>query len=323
MSLPSTSLSTPALTAAVAAARDYLRSALAEGTGDVYRRAWQAFEFWCRQQDLDARPAEEGTVVAYLAAEAERGIKPSSLAVRRAAIAKAHKTAGLADPTAGELVTAVLKGIRREAGSMPTRKTALVAVASAQKGSDLHRVLEAIPEDLAGLRDRALILIGFAAALRRSELTALTVDNLETTPNGLLLHIRRSKTDQEGRGQVVAIPPGRRHCPLSALQRWLKTADIREGPVFRAIRKDSTLAPRPLEPGSIARIVKRRVAAMGLDPARFSGHSLRSGFLTSAAEQGASIWKMAEVSRHKSLSVLQGYVQRRDLFQDHAAGEFL
>jgi integrase len=141
-------------------------------------------------------------------------------------------------------------------------------------------------------------------------------------PDGLRIVIRRSKTDQTGEGQEVAIPRGYRLRPVEAVQSWLAAAEISAGPVFRAVARGGKVSTEPLADDSASRIVKRYAARVGLEAASFAGHSLRSGFLTSAAEAGASIWKLAEVSRHKSLDMLRGYV-RVDLFKEHAGAAFL
>ena len=174
-----------------------------------------------------------------------------------------------------------------------------------------------------GRRDRALLALGFAGAFRRSELCALQVDDLVEVPDGLRVLIRRSKTDQTGEGQEVAIPRGYKLRPVEAVQTWLAAAEISSGPVFRAVALGGKVSDRVLADDSASRIVKRYARWVGLEASTFSGHSLRSGFLTSAAESGASIWKLAEVSRHRSLGTLRGYVRRVDLFKEHAGAAFL
>jgi integrase len=185
-------------------------------------------------------------------------------------------------------------------------------------------MLEHVPADtLIGKRDRALLLLGFAGAFRRSELVALTVADLIEAEGGFRVLIRRSKTDQEGQGQEIAIPAGGKLRPVEAIKTWLAAARIATGPVFRPVAKGGRVLPQPLTDRSVANIVKAYAAEAGLDPDLFSGHSLRAGFLTSAAEAGASLLKMAEVSRHASLDTLRGYVRRADLFRDHAGAAFL
>ena len=196
-------------------------------------------------------------------------------------------------------------------------------VASAPGLSWMKIQLALCPATLAGHRDRALLALGFAGALRRSELVALEVADLTEVPDGLRVRIRRSKTDQEGEGAEIAIPRGYRLRPVEAVQAWLAAAEISTGPVFRPVLKGGRVQGVPLTPHSAAQIVKAYARRAGLDAQGFAGHSLRSGFLTSAAEAGASVFKMTEVSRHKSVDVLRGYVRRADLFREHAGSAFL
>ena len=178
-------------------------------------------------------------------------------------------------------------------------------------------------DSLAALRDRALIAFGMALAARRSELVALDVADLLWEPQGARVTIRRSKTDQEAFGDVVAVPEGRRLTPLTHLRAWLAAAAISEGPIFRPLWKGNRVRDARLSDHAVARIVQARAAAAGLDPARYAGHSLRAGFITSAARAGADVWKIQQVSRHKSLQVLSGYVRDARLFDDHAGEPFL
>jgi site-specific recombinase XerD len=179
------------------------------------------------------------------------------------------------------------------------------------------------PDRLSGLRDRALLLLGFAGAFRRSELVALDVSDITEAKTGLLVTIRRSKTDQEGEGVTIAIARGDIACPAKALREWLDAAGIATGPIFRPINKAGTVAAERLTDRSVANIVKAYAERAGFDAATFSGHSLRSGFLTSAAAKGASIFKMMDVSRHKSVDTLRGYVRDAELFKDHAGAGLL
>ena len=167
-------------------------------------------------------------------------------------------------------------------------------------------------------RDRALLLLGFAGALRRSELVALQVEDLAVLPQGLKVTIRRSKTDQEGAGQVIAIMRGEVHCPVAAVQDWLQAAAITTGPVLRRVRKGGCVGDEGLSDRSVANLVKDYAERAGFKAEDFSGHSLRAGFLTSAAEAGAGVLKLVEVSRHRSLDTVRGYVRSAELFNDHA-----
>jgi site-specific recombinase XerD len=172
-------------------------------------------------------------------------------------------------------------------------------------------------DNVKGFRDRALLLVGFAGAFRRSELVALNIEDLEETDLGFKVTIRHSKTDQEGRGQTIAIVKGSVACPVAALKAWLAAAAITTGAVFRSVKKGGKVANR-LSAQSVADIVKTYAERVGLDPALFAGHSMRAGFLTSAAKRGASIFKMMDQSRHKSVETLRGYVRDAEIFKDHA-----
>jgi integrase len=171
--------------------------------------------------------------------------------------------------------------------------------------------------------ETVLSLTTNAGAFRRSELVALDVADITEAKTGLLVTIRRSKTDQEGEGVTIAIARGDIACPAQALREWLDAAGIETGPIFRPINKGGTVAQERLTDRSVANIVKAYAGRAGFDASTFSGHSLRSGFLTSAAAKGASIFKMMDVSRHKSVDTLRGYVRDAELFKDHAGAGLL
>jgi site-specific recombinase XerD len=295
----------------VATAAEYVRAEKAEATRRAYRSDFELFRSWCSARSVSVLPASPESVAAFLAHEAERQVRPSTIGRRVAAIRYAHKLAGLPVPTDDERVRATVRGIRRSLGAAPSKKMPATA----------ERVIGMAPlagTRLSAVRDRALLLIGFAGAFRRSELVALNVDDIEETPEGLRVTIRRSKTDQEGHGQVIAIPRGVIACPVTALKAWLEAAAITEGAVFRPIAKGGRIRPTRLTDRSVTAIVKVHARRAGLDPKLFAGHSLRSGFLTSAAAHGASIFKMADQSRHKSMDTLRGYVRDAEIFKDHA-----
>ena len=177
--------------------------------------------------------------------------------------------------------------------------------------------------DPKALRDRALALLGFAGAFRRSELVALDVSDLQETEAGLIVTIRRSKTDQEGQGRTVAIVRGSIACPVQAVRNWLDASGIDDGPLFRPVAKGGKIMNGRLSDKQVSRTIKAFASRLGLDDAAFGGHSLRSGFLTSAAARGASIFKMADQSGHKSMDTLRGYVRNAEIFQDHAGAGLL
>jgi integrase len=265
------------------------------------------------EQPLPAGPA---TVARYIARLADGGRKTATIQRRLAAIRAVHKAAGHEPPTNFEGVKAVMRGIRRRLGSRPVRK----APATSEV---LHTVLARLPETLAGLRNRAILLIGFAAALRRSELAALHVHHIERRARGIVLHIERSKTDQEGLGHQIPVPSGRELRPVAALDAWLAAAAIAEGPVFREVDRHGKVGLTPLSDGSIARIVKRAAASAGLDPTTFSGHSMRAGFVTSALDRGQDLLGIMKITRQVKVDTVKVYDRRESGFDDHAGGEFL
>jgi site-specific recombinase XerD len=299
----------------LAAAITLAKAEKAASTRKAYATDFRLFREWCEARGVFALPAAPETVAAYLAAYAGTS-KASTLGRRVAAIRYAHKLAGLNLPTDAEGVKATMRGIRRTHGSAKVRKAPAVA------GKMLGMVAKA-PDKLAGLRDRALLLIGFGGAMRRSELVALDVADVEETETGLLVTILGSKTDQERVGVTIAIARGDVACPVKALRLWLAAAGVDAGPIFRPIDKAGTVRALRLTDRSVANIVKAYAERAGFDADTFSGHSLRAGFLTSAAGKGASIFKMMDVSRHKSVDTLRGYVRDAELFKDHAGAGLL
>ncbi len=299
----------------IEAAADFARAEKAEATRRAYESDFRIFNAWCRERGLNALPASPAAVAAFLGYEAQRGVRPSTISRRVAAIRHVHKLASEAVPTDDERVKAVMRGISRTIGAAPAKKAAadstIIIAMCANAGTKLT-----------ALRDRALLLLGFAIAARRSELVALDLSDIQETKDGLLITIRRSKTDQEGIGATVAVPFGNLACPVKALRDWLAAARIEDGPVFRSIRKGGKVEGR-LSDRSVAAIVKAHAARLGLDPNAFSGHSLRAGFATTAAAQGRNLFKIMEVTRHKSVDTLRGYVRNSDLFKDHAGAGLL
>jgi integrase len=182
-------------------------------------------------------------------------------------------------------------------------------------------MVEALPDSIKGLRDRALILLGFAGAFRRSELVGLDVEDLLQDERGLQIRLRRSKTDQEGQGRVVGIhrssePP---LCAVRALTRWLDATGIETGPVFRPITKAGTVRDRRLSDHAVAVVIKRAAKLAGLDPSRYSGHSLRAGHVTQARLNGASAESLMRQSGHRSVAMLTRYIRVADVFRDNSS----
>jgi site-specific recombinase XerD len=305
------------LRTALEGAADLASNEKAPGTRRIYKSDFAIFRRWCAEQGLCAMPAEPGAVAAFVAHEAGRGIACSTIGRRVAAIKYAHKLARHPTPTDDERVKSVVRGARRTLGVAPIKKTAATA-------DKILGMVVGGGSGLAAKRDRALLLLGFALAARRSELVALDVGDIAECDEGLRVTIRRSKTDQEGAGAVIAVVRGSVACPVAAVREWLAAAGITEGPLFRSVPKGGRrVSDKRLPAQSVALIVKKHAERLGLDPAVFSGHSLRSGFLTSAAARGASIFKMMDVSWHKSVDTLRGYVRDADAFRDHAGAGLL
>lgn len=314
--VPAAPAGVPAIANSLASAAGYALAEKSEATRRAYRSDFDHFTSWCDQRQVEPLPASIDTVAAYFADLADGGLKASTIMRRAAAIGYAHRLRGVEPPTNAEPVKAVLRGIRRRIGTAVNRK----APATARL---LVSMLKRVPDTITGKRDRALLLIGFAAALRRSELVALDVSDVELHERGIIIHIRQSKTDQEGEGQQVAVPTGRKLKPVETLQAWLTAGGIIEGPLFRPIAKGGRISAERLTDRSVADIVKRHADAAGLDPQIYSGHSLRAGFVTTALEDGADLLKVMDVTRHKEVKTLKGYDRRAKAFKDHAGQGFL
>jgi integrase len=252
----------------------------AANTLRAYRSDWRDFSSWALYRHLRPLPAAPGTLALYVA-HLGRVAKTSTISRRMFAISQVHRAAGMPSPTEDAGVKAIWARIRR-AHETPTRGAAPFTVAL------LGRVVESLPDDLSGRRDRALLLVGFAGALRRSELVGLDVQDVEERGNDLVLRIRASSTDPEGMGRIVDIPRGSHPttCPVRALRAW--TAGIDEGPLFRPVSRSGKLGRGRLSPASANRALQRAVLRAGLDPKPYSAQSLRAGGLAAATSASRS-----------------------------------
>ena len=302
----------------VALADAFARAEKADATLRAYRSDAVLFDVWCRENGASASiPASAETVAAFLSAEAARGIKAATIGRRVASIRYAHRLLDLPDPTASETVRRVVRGIRRSMGAVQKQKAPVTA-------EILTVMLSRIPDTLAGKRDRALLALGFSGAFRRSELVGLDVTDLADDRDGLRVTIRRSKTDQEGQGQTIAVPHGRHLRPVAAVKDWLASAGITDGPVFRSVSRSGRVrGAARLTDQSVADIVKGYAERVGLSVADFGGHSLRAGFITTAADRDVSEARIMDVSRHKDSRTVRGYIRRANLFKGHAGASFL
>lgn len=300
----------------MASVRAYIAAEKSDNTRRAYRSDWAHFTAWCADAGETPLPASPPTVARYLAALADQTLAPSTIERRAAAIRYAHKAAGLEPPTNSEAVKATMRGIRRTLRRAPTRKSPAVAARVAA-------MIAALPATLIGLRDRAILLIAFAAALRRSELVDLYVNDVERHAGGIVLQLRHSKTDQEGRGAAIPVPNGLRLKPVEALYAWLEAAGITEGPLFRPIDRHGRVGTAALTDHSVARVIKAAAKAAGFDPRLFSGHSPRAGFVTQALDDRVDVLKIMGITRHVKVDTLKIYDRRAGGFDDHAGGGFL
>ena len=342
-----------ALAADQEAARRFAAGARSDATLRAYRSDWADFAAWCAGRGLAPMPATPETVALYIASRAEAGpadergrptapLRVATLDRRLAAISQAHKLAGLESPASRsrEPLHSVWAGIARALG-VARRKVApaLAADVVAMAGAcdEAVRRAEASPDDarpgaaLRARRDKAMLLLGFAAALRRSELAAVRAEDVGYTPEGLRLLVPKSKGDQEGAGQAVGVAYGDRPgtCPVRAVRSYLAAAGAAladqgrpsplSGPVFRKVDRWGRLGSRAVTGRTVADVVKRLAGAAGLDPALYAGHSLRAGFATTAARAGKPDRAIQKQTRHKSAAMLAEYVREGRLFDENAS----
>lgn len=291
----------------------YVRDSRSENTKRAYRSDWAAFAAYCKQQALEPLPAEPMTVAAFIAGLPEFS-KASTIARKVASISSAHKMAGLPSPCQSEIVLSTLKGIRRSLTVAP-RKVSPVRVAH------LRTCFQSPETSPTALRDRALVLLGYAGGFRRSELVALDFVDVERTMDGFIVTVRRSKTDQSGAGHRKGIPYGSNAdtCPVRALAAWLEKVGESTGPIFRPISKSGRILTGRLTDKSVSLIVKKLAPAMGIDPAKASGHSMRAGFVTDAYAAGAPEAAIMATTGHRSHAVMSGYRREANLFRQNAA----
>jgi site-specific recombinase XerD len=297
-----------------AKAMEFVEKSKAPNTVRSYRADWNHFTEWCTAHGLEYLPTTPATVARYLAAHAEQ-LKTSTLQRRLSAISQAHKQAGFAPiSTRDEPLHSVWEGIRRVKGTAQRGKAPAVI-------DDIRAMVNTLSNNLLGIRDRALILVGFAGAFRRSELVSLNVEDVEFTRDGLIVHLRRSKTDQEGHGRDVGIPYGSnpKTCPVRALQDWLKESGIESGPLFRSVNRHGQIQSGRLSDKAVALVVKRAAEAAGLDASKYAGHSLRAGLATTAANAGVSERAIMAQTGHKSVTMVRKYIRQGSLFVENAA----
>jgi integrase len=275
-------------------------AAHAPATQKIYRFAWGQWERWCTRRGINPLPAAPAAVCAYLTERVEAGIAVTSLSVTACAISHVHRTHGLANPMAHHRVRQVRAGLRRTHGVAPRRQARPLSV------TELRQIITAIDRrTVFGARVAAIILLGYASALRTGELAALSVADLEPKPAGLFVHIHRSKTDQDATGEVVGVAHGTHPDtdPVTAISSWLRVRGTAPGPLFVRLR-GGVVSDRPLAPHTLSRLLHARAEVAGLPAARITGHSLRAGHATAAYAAGVRLDRIAAQTRHKDLAVL-------------------
>lgn len=305
---------------------DLVAAQLAQNTRYHYAADMRDLERFCEAYGAQAFPAAPETLAAYIAERA--GVhKVSTIRRRVAGIAKAHALAGHPSPADNDLIRQALAGLARKYGEPARPKKAATA-------DVVRAMLASLPDtdgtpagDLRAVRDRAVLMLGYAGGFRRSELAALRVDDVSFEPAGLRVMIRQSKTDKESAGRTVGVGRWKRsakdtgpdRCPVQAVRAWLDAAGITEGPIFRGIFNDGRARASSISGQTIALIWKRAAAAAGLNPRDFAGHSARSGHITEAYKKGIPENQIARTTGHKTLIIMRAYEQAANAFQGSAA----
>jgi integrase len=295
--------------------REFIRASKSESALRGYQSDWRHFCAWCEAQRQSPLPAASETVASYIAGCAGY-LKVGSIQRRLNAIAEAHKAMGLESPTHNAIVANTMKGIRRTLGTVATQKAPTLT-------DDIRAMVDATDAGIIGVRDRALILLGFAGAFRRSELVGLDVEDCAFGKDGLTVTLRRSKTDQQGAGRKIGIPYGSNPetCPVRVLQDWIEQGSIASGPLFRSINRHGQVQPGRLSGLDVARIVKKLAERAKLDAAKYAGHSLRAGHATAAAIAGASERSIMNQTGHRSVQMVRRYIRDGSLFRENSAGK--
>lgn len=286
--------------------RRYIEAAKATSTQRAYRTHWKDFQGFCADRGYKSLPASPVAVADYMTFLADIGAKMSTIQVKAAAISYAHRTAGVDNPVRAVAVQETLRGIRRVLGTSQHGKDPLAL-------NELRELMNTLPDNIRGIRDKALLLIGFAGAFRRSELVELNVTDIVFEPKQIRVTIRRSKTDQEGSGMIKVIPVlhDKSLCPVTALREWISAASITDGPIFRPIDRWGNIHKRNIQAQEVARIIKKYAPSAKLDMSHFAGHSLRAGYVTEAADHDVPLWKIKQQTGHKSDTTVQRYIRNR------------
>ena len=280
----------------------FISNSKSPNTLRAYKSDWKQFEKWCFANEMVSLPSSPQTVVFYIT-HLSGSYKVSSIKRKVACLSEAHRMSGMKNPVHSNIVEETLKGVSRTLGTAPSKKKAI-------RLSDIRQILPLLPESIIGIRDKALLLIGFAGGFRRSELVKLDISDIEFTDSGITIHIKKSKTDQEGAGYYKTIGKGRNitTCPVTTLKYWIEASGITEGKLFRSITKGGVIG-NSLSTNSVSKIIKKCISLIGLNASDFAGHSLRSGFISEAKEAGIMNELIMKMTNHKTASMISEYYQ--------------
>ena len=294
-----------------------LKSSKAKNTIRAYKSDFRDFELFCIQNSLKSLPTKPEIISLYLTYLSTKNAKISTIQRRLVSIKMIHKFKGHYLDTKNPSIIENIMGIKRRKGSIQIGKKPL-------KINNLKKIIDVIDEqkkeEIKKLRDRSIILVGFSGGFRRNEIVSLDYDDLEFVPEGLKINLKRSKTDQFGQGLLKGLPyfESSNYCPVVSLQKWIKMSNINSGALFRRFNKGSNLTENRLTDQSVALIIKDYLELAGIDSKNYSGHSLRSGFATSAAEAGVEERNIMAMTGHKSTEMVRRYIKEANLFKNNA-----
>ena len=294
-----------------------LQSSKANNTVRAYKSDFNDFGLFCSQNGFKSLPSEPKVVSLYLTHLSTKDAKMSTLKRRLVSIGVIHRLKGHYLDTKHPSIIENIMGIKRRKGSIQKGKKPLLI-------NNLKKLIDVIDQennqDIKKLRDRSIILIGFSGGFRRNEIVSLDYNDLDFVEEGLKIQIRRSKTDQFGEGSVKALPyfDSSKYCPVISLKNWIEISEIESGPLFRRFIKGSKLSENRLTDQTVALLIKEYLKLAGIDSKNYSGHSLRSGFATSAAESGAEERSIMTMTGHKSTEMVRRYIKEANLFKNNA-----
>ena len=294
-----------------------LQSSKAINTIRAYKSDFRDFSLFCTQNGFKSIPSEPKIVSLYLTYLSTKGAKMSTLKRRLVSIGVIHKLKGHYLDTKHPAIIENIMGIKRRKGSIQKAKKPILI-------NNLKCIIDVIDqqkrENIKKLRDRSIILIGFSGGFRRNEIVSLDYDDLDFVPEGLRINIKKSKTDQFGEGSIKALPyfDNSQYCPVLSLKKWIDLTKINSGSLFRRFSKGSRLTESRLTDQTVALLIKEYLQLAGIDSKNYSGHSLRSGFATSAAEAGAEERSIMTMTGHKSTQMVRRYIKEANLFKNNA-----